>query len=238
MSLGEKLVRIYFNLVYNRVYDYATAKLDCYQKLQQKCIGGLDLRDNDRVLCVGVGTGNEIAHIWQSNPMVNITGVDYSSKALQRLRKKVSRLGKIIETEVMDARYLQFPSDSFDKVVCIHVMDFFGEVGDATSEIIRVLKDGGQFVITYPSEKEGAKLGNTILKDSFHSNFYSGNHIVGFFKFMTQLTLGSVYLPLVLRQRRHYSHYELKTMFTELNSGDIQIEENPAYQDFIVFGRK
>jgi ubiquinone/menaquinone biosynthesis C-methylase UbiE len=238
MSIADKLIHIYFDLVYNRVYDSATGKLQCYRELQQRCINKIDLRDSDRILCVGVGTGNEIVNIWERNANVKIVGVDYSDTALRKLREKAAKLDKEIETRVMDARCLKFSTGSFDKVVCIHVMDFVQEVREITSEIIRVSKDGGQFVITYPSKIEGAKLGANIIKDSFHRNVCSGNPIAGFIKFIIQVVLGTAYLPLVIRRKKSYTKREVQEMFSSLISGDLQMEDYPTYQDYIVYGRK
>jgi ubiquinone/menaquinone biosynthesis C-methylase UbiE len=123
-------------------------------------------------------------------------------------------------------------------VVCIHVTDFIQGVREVTSEIVRVLKDGGQFVITYPSKIEGAKLGANIIKDSFYRNVHSGDYIAGFFKFIIQIVLGAAYMPLVIRKKKSYAKRELQEMFSSLISGDLQMEEYPAYQDYIVYGRK
>ena len=240
MSFAERLVQTYFNIAYNQVYDFTTARLSRYQKLQETCISKLELRDNDKVLCVGLGTGNEIFHILQMNRNVDIIGVDYSSTALRKAYKKGLRLGKEIELLLMDARRLDFGAGSFDKVICLHVMDFIEENREVTSEILRVLKKGGQFVITYPSGKEGPKLACNLLRDSIRDNLYSGKHPVrAFLEFGAQMVVGLVYLPLLVRpKRRCYSSSELQAMITQLITGDFQIEEESVYQDLIVYGTK
>ncbi|MDZ4246226.1 MAG: class I SAM-dependent methyltransferase, partial [Dehalococcoidia bacterium] len=103
MNAAGKLLQAYFNLVYNPVYDLSTGKLHRYRKLQEASISKLDLRDGDRVLCVGLGTGNEIARILEINGNVDIIGVDYSPSALRKARKKATRLGKKIALLRMDA---------------------------------------------------------------------------------------------------------------------------------------
>ena len=239
MRFTGKLTQTYFNLAYNRVYDFTTAQLNRYQRLQATCIGKLELKDNDRILCVGVGTGNEVLRILRTNGAVKIVGVDYSKTALRKAYKKASKLGKEIKVLLMDARRLKFAVGSFDKVVSLHVMDFIKENREATTEILRVLKDGGQFVITYPSDKEGPRLGINLLKDNIRHNISSGNYIKAFLLSPARIVMLSVYLPLLLRpKQRTYSYRELKAMFTELTTGDFQIEEDPVYQDFIVYGRK
>ena len=142
MSLAEKLKQAYFNSVYNPVYDFTTGQLHRYYKLQKTCIDKFKFKDNDSVLCVGVGTGNEVLHILQANRNVSVIGVDYSETALHRAYAKALQLGKEIKVLNMDARYLEFSPGTFDKVLCIHVMDFLQDSRQVTNEIFRVLREG------------------------------------------------------------------------------------------------
>lgn len=240
MSFGEKLIRAYFDYAYNLAYDFTIARLNRYRKLQCTCIGKLGLKDDDKVLCVGLGTGNEVLHILQRNRNVRIVGVDYSKTALRKAYSKALRWGKEIEVLVMDARRLQFGTRSFDRVLCLHVMDFIEDKRQATEEVLRVLKDRGRFVITYPSGKEDLRLGVNLLRDSIGHKVDSGKHWGrAFFESLAQVVTGVVYLPLLLRpKKRPYSRDELEAMFIGLGIEHFQIEEDPVYHDFIVYGRK
>lgn len=241
MSIAEKLKRIYFNSVYNRVYDSTTAQLNRYRKLQSICVSKLELKDDDKVLCVGLGTGNEIWHILQQNRKVRITGVDYSRAALRKALRKALLWGGQIDVCFMDAEHLQFPAGSFDKLLCIHVMDFIEDNRRVTREILRVLKTGGQFVITYPSRKEDLKLVLDLLKDTIRDKVDSGKHWgSALFESVARLPMSIAYLPLfVLRpNKRVYSYAELVSAVGELTAGHFHIEEEPIYHDFIVYGRK
>jgi ubiquinone/menaquinone biosynthesis C-methylase UbiE len=240
MNTTQKLTQAYFNYVYNPVYDFTTGQLSPYHHLQKRCIDKLDLKDGDRVLCVGVGTGNEILHIFRRNRNVGIAGIDYSHTALNRASKKVRALSKEIQLLLMDARHLRFPAGSFDKVLCIHVMDFVEENKKVTNEILRVLKDGGQFVITYPSAKEGPRWGISLLIDNIRHSINSGKHWGrALLECLPQTLVGIVYLPLLCRlKQKSYSRSELGAMLAQLTTGDCQIEEDTVYQDFIVYGEK
>lgn len=239
MVLGVHLMRAYFDFMYNPVYDFTTAQRQLYQELQTRCIDKFKFRNSDTVLCVGVGTGNEVVHILRRNSKVSIVGVDYSSTALWKAYRKVSESGGRVKFMIMDVRNLRFPAGRFDKVLCLHVMDFIQEGEKASAEIIRVLKNGGEFVITYPSEKEGRKLGINLLKDSVSQNLGTGNNIKGLLRLLAQMVMSTVYLPLLLRSnKRKHSREELQAMFVKLVSGDFHIEEYPMYQDFIVYGKK
>lgn len=233
-------MKVYFDFIYNPVYDFTTAQHASYRTLQSTCVHKLKFDDGDKVLCVGVGTGNEVIHILRRNSNVSIVGVDYSRTALKKAYQKALALGKKIEVFVMDVRNLEFTAGSFDKVLCIHVMEFVKENEEVTGEILRVLKDGGRFVITYPSHKEGPKLGLNLLKDSVRNRPGSGMHaILAFLKFTAQMLVGIVYLPLLFRSNwRSYSRSGLEAMFAQLTACDFEIEEDNVYQDFIVYGRK
>jgi len=240
MSFAGKLIQIYFDLAYNPVYDFIVARLNRYQELQRRCVGKLEFKDMNKVLCVGLGTGNEIYHILQANTNVNIIGIDFSRTALRKAYKKALRLEKEIKVHVMNAKWLEFTNASFDKVVCLHVMDFVDDIDKATSEILRVLKEGGQFVITYPSDREGLRLGFNLVSDNISQPTDSGKHRIRvLLESMSQMLVGIVYLPLLLRpKRKSYLRGELEVMITGLTRRCFEIEEDPVYQDFIVYGRK
>ena len=240
MSIAEKLLQSYFNIAYNPVYDFITARFHRYRELQHRCITKLDFKDNDKVLCVGIGTGNEISHVMEMNGKVNIIGIDYSKAALRRAYNKALRLGKEIEALIMDARNLEFAAVSFDKVICLHVMDFIEDSGKVTNEIFRVLKDGGQFVMTYPSGREDPGLGGGLIRDNIRCAISVGKHPArAFIESLGPMLASIVYLPLLLRQKqRAYCRNELEDMIAQSTVADIRIEEDPVYRDFIVYGRK
>ncbi len=239
MSIGTTLVRSYFNFIYTPVYDFMVARLAPYRRLQQRCVDKFEFKDGDRVLCVGVGTGNEISHILDINRNINIVGVDYSENALKKARKKALAWGKTIDILPMDVQHLEFATGSFDKVLCIHVMDFVEDAGKAAAEAIRVLKERGQFIITYPSDKENMSFGREMLRDSLDNSDHAGKSMRIFSVLSKMLVGGIVYLPLLLRpKRKAYSHSTLELMFSSLVKGDLQIEDYPVYIDFIVHGRK
>jgi ubiquinone/menaquinone biosynthesis C-methylase UbiE len=239
MKITDSMTRLYFDLVYNRVYDFTTARLDLYQMLQQRCVQKIELKEGDKVLCVGIGTGNEISHILKRNDQVEIIGIDYSTSALLKAQQKAAVLTKKFETYVMDARRLNFDTETFDKAVCIHVMDFLDDNDKATMEIFRVLKPEGEYIITYPSDSE-SKLGSKLLKDVIRSHLDSGKHRVkAYIESIVHICAGLVYLPILTRpNKKFYSRSALHEMISRLDSGTFNIYEEPVYQDFIVHGKK
>lgn len=236
---NRNLLRAYFDKVYNPVYDFVAGRLASYQRLQSVCVDKLKFYDGDKVLCAGVGTGNEVVQVLGIGKNVNVVGVDYSDTALRKAYRKALALGKEIEVLPMDVQSLEFRTGSFDEVLCLHVMDWVEDEGKATAEIIRVLKDGGQFVVTYPSDRENISLGFGVLRDSINHNGNSAR-LRTVYSVLSSIVLGGiVYLPLLFRsKRRSYSRRQLETVFSRLTDGDFRIEEYPVYNDFIIYGRK
>lgn len=233
-------MQTYFDYFYNPVYDITTAPLNQYRKLQTKCVEKLDLHESDRVLCVGLGTGNELVTVLKKKRNINITGIDYSKTALKKASKKAKALGKSVELLLQDARNLEFKNDSFDKVLCIHVTDFIDENRKVTAELLRVLKKGGTFVITYPSSKENAQMGFKLFTDSVRNMKNSGKSTFKIFlESFIQAVVTVVYLPLLLRSnRKTYKLSELEELFNQLSGSRYLVEEDTLYQDFIIHGRK
>jgi len=239
VGLGNKLLRLYFDLVYNPVYDLTTARLTAYRRWQRDCVGKLNFQDGDSILCVGVGTGNEIPYILNTNGDVEIVGVDFSERALKKAYKKGLRQNKKIKISRMDAQELWYPAESFDKVLCLHVMDFVEDAAQATGEILRVLKEGGQFVITYPSNKEGMRLGLSLVRDSSRHGINQGKYLKTLQDLLMLMTLGILYIPVLLRaKKRAHSYAGLEAMLAGMRQTAFQIEEYPVYNDYIVHGNK
>ncbi len=241
MKIVSGLVKGYFNYVYNPLYDVSTGSLNRYRRLQEDCIGKIKLEKGDRVLCIGLGTGHEMARILAVNPRVHITGIDYSRTALEKAKQKALSLNIDVDLRLMDARSLDFTAGSFDKVICIHVMDFLDDHTKAAAEIIRVLKDGGQYAITFPSDKEGMGLGYKLLKDNVDYHLAnSPGKVNAYIKSILQILVSLVYVPLLLRpQNKSYSFESLRALMSGVTgSNHIDIDENTIYHDLIVNGIK
>lgn len=104
-------------------------------------------RIGGRILEVGVGTGISLPGYSRLN---RIFGVDISAAMLQRARRRVAelRLDHIEGLEVMDAEELTFPDASFDVVVAQYVVTAVPHPEHALNEFARVVRPGGEIVIT------------------------------------------------------------------------------------------
>jgi len=236
LALSERILRAYFDCAYNPAYDLTTARISRYRTLQLRCVQKLRPGRGDRILCVGMGTGNEVLHILKAQPDVEVVGIDQSRSALRKARKKALESGKRMDVSTMDACHLAFASGSFDSVLCIHVTDFVHDRRQLTSEALRVLKAGGRFVVTYPAGGEGAGLGLDLLRDSVGGLRHP---IQWLLRLLTYVLAACVYLPLLFRpNKRPVSREELYALIGGLAASDLEAEEDLVYRDFIVCGTR
>lgn len=98
------------------------------------------------VLEVGVGTGLSLARY---APHLAVTGIDYSEEMLARAEARVAeeRLTHVVALRRMDARALDFPDDSFDTVVAMHVISVVPEPERVMAEMARVCRPGGEVLL-------------------------------------------------------------------------------------------
>jgi phosphatidylethanolamine/phosphatidyl-N-methylethanolamine N-methyltransferase len=100
-----------------------------------------------RILEVGVGTGLSLPGYAKHN---SIFGVDISAEMLRKAHERVARLhlNHVEGLAVMDAENLDFPDASFDVVVAQYVVTAVPHPERALDEFARVVKPGGEIVIT------------------------------------------------------------------------------------------
>ena len=98
------------------------------------------------ILDLGCGFGEFAGVFFKSNIEV---GIDISATDLLRAAqgKKYQNL------YIQDARHLSFPNDSFATVISISVLEHIPRVNPAILEAYRVLRPGGFFIITLPTNK-------------------------------------------------------------------------------------
>ncbi|HEX3404948.1 MAG TPA: class I SAM-dependent methyltransferase [Acetobacteraceae bacterium] len=100
-----------------------------------------------RILEVGVGTGLSLPGYASGN---SVYGVDISAEMLRKAHERVARmrLDHVEGLAVMDAESLDFPDSSFDVVVAQYVVTAVPNPEKALDEFARVLRPGGEIVIT------------------------------------------------------------------------------------------
>lgn len=107
----------------------------------------------DRVLEVGVGTGLSLNHYPAD---VSVVGIDLSPHMLEYARARVNGAADRITLQVMDAQAIEYPDDSFDKVVAMYVASVIPDPQQMIAEMKRVCRPGGDlFIVNHFSQGHG-----------------------------------------------------------------------------------
>jgi len=228
-------MRAYFNRIYNPLYDLTTARTGAYRRFQDRCLKELELSPGDKVLCIGVGTGNEILHIKASCTGLHLYGIDTSTNGLLRARSRA----RLEHAARMDAHRLAFGNASFDKIFCHHVMGFLQDDRKATVEAMRVLKPGGQFVITYPAAAGGLTMITEVLS-SIKGYLRGWRPIRAITELLSVMGALLLNIPIAFWVRPREGFYTIERI-NSLYSGVAHISgtyKDAAYQDYAVSGRR
>jgi ubiquinone/menaquinone biosynthesis C-methylase UbiE len=96
------------------------------------------------VLEVAVGTGLNLEHY---PPDVRLTGIELSPGMLAIARQRADTLDRHVKLRVGDAEALDFPSATFDTVVCTFSLCAIPDHRKALAEMTRVLRPGGVLLL-------------------------------------------------------------------------------------------
>lgn len=138
---SRRVQRVYEVLarVYDDAFDWALGPG------RRWAVRALPLRDGQRALEVGVGTGLSLPYY---PGRCHVTGVDISEAMLEQAHERVERLGRNdIDLRLMDARDLSYPEATFDHVLAPYVISVVPEPRKVMAEISRVCKPGGSVIV-------------------------------------------------------------------------------------------
>ena len=98
------------------------------------------VRDGERVLDLGCGTGNLAAAILHASRPAQVDGVDGSPEYIAHARSR--HTDPRLRFSVGDACALEFPDGTFDRVLSLLMLHFVTRPQDAVAEMRRVAKSG------------------------------------------------------------------------------------------------
>ncbi|MGB9722314.1 MAG: class I SAM-dependent methyltransferase [Chloroflexia bacterium] len=108
------------------------------------------LREGDRLLELGVGTGRLALPLAEAG--LTVFGVDLSWKMLEVLRRKdASRRVHVVQGDITA---LPFSPASFDAVLAVHVLHLVGDWRTALAEAVPALRPGGCFLLGWGERRE------------------------------------------------------------------------------------
>ena len=132
-------------IVYERltpVYDVLFGPL--LREGRERALALLNPGPGERILEVGVGTGNDLRDYPRS---CRVTAVDLSMPMLERARGKVADSpARSVSLAQMDGANLAFPASSFDAVYAPHVLNVVPDPIAMGRELLRVCRPSGRVV--------------------------------------------------------------------------------------------
>jgi len=111
-------------------------------------ISNMNLKKGDTILDVGCGDGFYLYLLSKIDSTFKLTGVDINVHSLKSAEANLK--GKKVDLIQADVLKLPFPNDTFDKIIASEVLEHVNGDNSALTEINRVLKKGGIFVLSVP----------------------------------------------------------------------------------------
>lgn len=121
----------------------------------------------DKLLDVGCGDGSFTLPL--SDNFRKVMAIDVQQNFIDSFKKKVGHTDKF-EIFNMSAEKMDFENNTFDIIITIETIEHIPDLKKAASEFYRVLKPGGELIITcpnrmFPFENHGMRIG----KKEFHT---------------------------------------------------------------------
>ena len=146
---------------------YALWKRSGEEARRREYLQQLEVKKDDRVLEVSVGTG---ANLPLLHPGAWYFGLDISWGMLSRCRRKARRRGLKLDLFQGAAERLPFQDWVFDSVLHVGGINFFSDPGRAVAEMVRVAKPGTRIVIVDETEDFAARHEATPFARAFYGH--------------------------------------------------------------------
>ncbi len=152
-----------YNL-YADIYNNNVVYLNTFEEnTVLKLMGNLT---NKKALDIGCGTGRLIQDLINSG--ADVTAIDVSEEMVKIAKNKF----RTVNISVADVENLPFEDNSFDFVVASFLIVHLKTLTKAFDEIYRVLKDGGEFLVTNINQRKAPKIelesGERIVIKSYY----------------------------------------------------------------------
>jgi len=120
-------------------------------RVNERAVSLLRLRPQDRVIDVGTGHGRTLGLLAAVADQGLVVGVDHSAVMCARARHNNRGLvdkGRV-KVEQASSDRLPYEAATFDAAISVHTLYFWDPAGPHLSEVARVLRPGGRFVMAF-----------------------------------------------------------------------------------------
>ena len=172
MTDSERKHRHGIYRLYAPIYDRLMAP--SFADGHSKMYNSLNLKEGDKILEVGVGTGISLTHV---PDFVKVEAIDYSEPMLVKARKRQEKgeFAAKINFQQMDAHVLEFDTNHFDHCVVAHTLAVVADPEVVLKEIVRVTKSSGLIAIVNHYKDRKGIIGT--LWNPFRKRLGLGKHV-------------------------------------------------------------
>lgn len=153
------------------------------------------------VLDIGCGFG-EFGGVFFSSQVE--VGIDLDQKEIL----KAAKTGKYQKTVVADARKLPFKDESFNTVISISTLEHIPNNFKVFKEAYRVLRPGGHFIFTVPTQK-----------------LFDGLLLVKVLKFLRLRNIAHIYFRILNKAFKHVFIPDEKIWISQVKKAGFQLQE-------------
>ncbi|AJS58822.1 class I SAM-dependent methyltransferase [Paenibacillus sp. IHBB 10380] len=121
------------------IYDFLMGNR-IFRNARMRAFSLIDIKPKNKVLLVGVGTGEDILLLPNN---IEIFGIDISNEMLEKARKKTNNVVLLN----MDAESLKFENEKFDFVILNLILSVVENPQKALLEATRVLSPSGTILV-------------------------------------------------------------------------------------------
>jgi demethylmenaquinone methyltransferase/2-methoxy-6-polyprenyl-1,4-benzoquinol methylase len=163
-TLPEQQVQAMFDRIAKR-YDLMNTVMTAglHDEWRRRAVKVADVKPGDHVLDVATGTGDLAFELARAvAPGGSVTGADFSEEMLVVARQKQSAAATGVDAEIVfeqgNALDLKYDDDTFDAVTVGFGVRNFSDLSAGLTEMARVVRPGGKFVILEISQPQKGAL--------------------------------------------------------------------------------
>jgi ubiquinone/menaquinone biosynthesis C-methylase UbiE len=234
--------------IYSYFYSLSLRNLLPYRSLLEDLNDTLQPRKGESILDAGCGPGLIIEKVLQENKgrEISITGIDIDRTMIRHAHDRCQKLSNV-KLQFADLnRSLEFPDNSFDKVICCNTLYALEQPAIAISEFHRVLRPGGAVVIANPkpNASQDALITEHISALNKLTPFRKKAYHILVSLLLTPVNLAVMAINKIIiekgrRGRYHFlTEEDLQTILQEVGFTNIQIVSCYADQNWLVRAEK